>query len=140
MSAIIVTYLVTLEGLDLMGVYPSPMSECSLIHKPRSPRVALFYLVPRKPVHGHQEIEWVRLVDPSCLDLRRLKSQENSRATCRTGTIVCPKASYFRCITTLILVSKYPQTHYKKFSSREISKGCRYHGDGQDKQKRGDDA
>ena len=36
-----------------------------------------------------------------------------------------------------ILVSKYPQTHYKKFSSREISKA--FHGDGGDKQNRGDD-
>ena len=51
---------------------------------------------------------------------------------------MCPKASYFRCITTHIIVSKYSQTHYKKFSSREISKA--FHGDGRDKQKRGDGA
>ena len=69
---------------------------------------------------------------------RKLRARGLSPATCRTGTKVCPKASHFRCITTLVLVSKYPQTHCKKFSSREISKA--HHGDGRgEKQKRGDE-
>ena len=125
MSAITSTYLVPLEGLDPVGVVPNPVSECCLIQKPRSRRVALFCLVPRKPVHGQQQIEGVRLVDPSCLNLRGLQSQENSRATCRTGTEVCPKASFFRSITTRLRGSKCPQTRCKKLISMEISSGCR---------------
>jgi hypothetical protein len=40
----------------------------------------------------------------------------------------------------LILVSKYPQTHYKKFSSRDISKAYHEGDGGGSKQKRGEDA